>query len=308
MRLDTDNLYNILGINADSSRKEIRKAYKRLAHQHHPDNGGEAERFKKISEAYQILHDPEQRSVYDQQRKDAQQEAHQRNTVESDQGSQSWDNGRWPGTHPGSTGDSDWFTIMDLFGGGGVDEGNQGWRGAVQYPTDTHSELTLDLRTALAGTTVGITNPDGSVTDARIPGGYGENHTYKITGKGQTDPVSGVRGDLYVHVHVEEPTPWRRRGRYGLELDMPVDMLEALQGATIEVPGWDTDHKIRIPGGLADQSTVRITGGGLTIGNHTGDLYLKILVLLPDDLDAAALTTIAEIRSNTGRAAREKLR
>lgn len=286
--------YKILGVPKTASKEEIKKAYRKLAQQHHPDaNKGDAaaeSRFKEISEAHAILSNDEKRAEYDQIRQ----------FIDS--------GGRRFYNAPGGGGNVR-VNIGDLFGDQtGADSvfedllGGFGFR--PQGPRrgqDAETNIRLSFGDAIQGTTVSI--PQGG--KVKIPPGVGDGARIKVAGRGSPGPNGGPRGDLYVRVEVEEH-PIFGRGKDGdLIVNLPVTFTEAALGAKVEVPTIDGSVTVKVPAGTPNGKTLRVRGRGAPKprGGH-GDLLVRVLVQVPEKLsrqEKDLLQKFAEVHKDSPR-------
>jgi molecular chaperone DnaJ len=282
------DFYAILGVSKDVSDAELKKTYRSLARKHHPDsNQGDASaeaRFKEISEAYSVLSDTTQRSEYDQIR--AMATGGPRFTAGGSQGGFDdvfggmFGEGASRGGRNADFGD----LFSGLFGGGG---GFQGYREPTKG-RDVVSRVTLDLKTAVAGTDVTLEGPSGNTIKARIPAGVKDGQKVRLRGKGHPSPDGGRPGDAIITVGVPKHQIFSRDGD-NLRVVVPVTFLEATLGATIEVPTIDGDVvKVKVAPGTPSGQILRVKGRGVRGGTALGDLLVELAVAVPSHLSGAA--------------------
>lgn len=318
------DFYKILGIAKDASDADIKKAYRKLARQYHPDtNSGEAaaeKKFKDISEAYSVLSDPDERQQYDAIR------AMGGGARFAPHGAGSTANGGFEdlfgglftgggGRHSGgySTAGGIPPEFADLFGGGfGGAGGPAGYQRAPQKGADRTASTSISFAGSIRGTTIGLREPDGDVIDVRVPAGIKDGQKVRVRGKGQYSPSGN--GDLMVTVNVK-PHDFYTRDGDNLRIHVPVTFPEAALGADIEVPTIDGEHvRVRVPAGTPSGRTLRVKGRGVKTSKGTGDLLVTIDVAVPRNLSKeaeeavkafAAATAGADVRE--GLAAKAKL-
>ena len=286
--------YKTLGVSSTASKDEIKKAYRKLAQQYHPDtNKGDAAaeaRFKEISEAYAVLGNDDKRKEYDEMRR---------------YGGGGF--GFRPGG-PGRGGRNVRVDIGDLFGGNGVDLGDLfggfGFRGP-QKGADAEAEVVLSFEQAVEGTTIEL----ASGTKVRIPPAVTDGTRIRVSGKGAPGPQGAEPGDLYVNVRVR-PHPVFTQGRDGdLTVEVPVTFPEAALGANVVVPTLDGHVTVKVPPGTQHGRMLRVRGKGgpRASGPHPprGDLLVKIGVEVPRKLsrkEREALERFAEVHEASPRA------
>lgn len=318
------DFYKILGIAKDASDADIKKAYRKLARQYHPDtNSGDAaseKKFKDISEAYSVLSDPEERQQYDAIR------AMGGGARFAPHGAGSTANGGFEdlfgglftgggGRHSGgfSTAGGIPPEFADLFGGGfGGAGGPAGYQRAPQKGADRTATTSISFAGSIRGTTIGLREPDGEVIDVRVPAGIKDGQKVRVRGKGQYGPAGN--GDLMVTVNVK-PHDFYTRDGDNLRIHVPVSFPEAALGADIEVPTIDGEHvRVRVPAGTPSGRTLRVKGRGVKTSKGAGDLLVTIDVAVPKNLSKeaeeavkafAAATAGADVRE--GLAARARL-
>ncbi|KQO61382.1 DnaJ C-terminal domain-containing protein [Curtobacterium sp. Leaf261] len=305
------DFYAVLGVSKDASEADLKKTYRKLARQFHPDsNPGDIaaeNRFKEISEAYSVLSDKSQRSEYDQIRAMG---SGARFTAGAGgpggqggfedvfggmfgggQGGQRVRFGQGgPGGQAGRGGGFEDILGGMFGGGGGFGQPSGGYRG-FGGPTpgrDVSATTTLDFRTAIAGETVKLTQGSGRPVNVRIPAGVADGQKIRLKGRGEPSPDGGEAGDLTVTVTVRKHPVFERDG-LNLRVDVPVTFVEATLGATIEVPTLAGQPvKLKVAPGTPSGRVLRVKGRGVTTKKGTGDLLATVQVAVPGHLSAEA--------------------
>ena len=283
------DLYTILGVKKSDDDAAIKKQYRKLARELHPDKtkGDKKleERFKAVSEAYEVLSDAKKRAEYDEMR----------NLYQSGGIPSGGFGGGGPGGgfNGGGANYQDIFGGQDLFsslfGGGGRSRGPQ--RGA-----DLQSETSISFRDSIFGKEITLRGEKGPIT-ARIPAGIKDGGKIKLKGRGQEG--SGGPGDLYVIVHVT-PHPLFARDGENLKISLPVTFAEAALGADIAVPTLTGDEvKVRLAPGTPNGKTLRVKGRGITHNHQTGDLLITIVIQVPQRLDGKAKKALEDFAEAT---------
>lgn len=297
------NPYEVLGVARDASTDEIKKVYRRLARETHPDlNPGDAKaeaRFKDISVAYEILADPERRKQFDEFGEisleagfDAERARAARDRFSSRFGA------------PDTEGFGEGFAfggIEDLLRGfgaqggfGGPSGGGRGMRFRMDGP-DVEASMALGFVEAVKGgeKRIVIARPraDGSRLEEeitiRIPSGVTDGGKLRIPGKGGEGVNGGSPGDLWVYVRVEPHPVFERSGR-DLELELPITLAEAVRGGRVEIPTLEGRATLTIPPGTSSGSRLRLRGQGVPASKTSpaGDLYARIKIVVPKDAAA----------------------
>jgi curved DNA-binding protein len=297
MPVEFKDYYAVLGVAREASPDEIKKAFRKLARQYHPDiakdkKNAEA-KFKEINEAYEVLSDPEKRKKYDELGPDWQQ----------------------PGGFPpprarrgagaggvpyqefnfGGTGYSDFFE--QFFGGGrrspDFDEiFREARRGQAQRGADIEGDILVTLDEVMHGSTRELTlrhaNPESGETESetfqvRIPPGAQQARRIRIAGKGGYGGGGGERGDLFLRVKIAPHPDFEARGS-DLVHELALAPWEAVLGAQVVVPTLTSTIKLRVPAGTNTGRELRIRGHGLPQGKggERGDLYVVVSVQVPE--------------------------
>jgi len=280
--LDKD-FYKILGVSKDVSDAELKKKYRKLARDNHPDsNPGDAKaeaRFKDISEAYSVLSDPEQRREYDSLR--------------------AMGSGARFTSGGGNSGGGFEDVFSNLFGGGGRQSaGFGGFPGfgfdpGPQKGQDLKAEVKVNFIDSIQGTTVKLNTGRTSI-NVKIPAGIENRQRIKLAGKGQPSPNGGPSGDLLVTVLVGTHPVFTRDGN-NLRVQVPVTFIEASLGATIEVPTLGGPPvKLKVSPGTPSGRTLRVKGKGVQ-KSTPGDLLATVEVAVPSRLSPKAKKILDEL-------------
>jgi DnaJ-class molecular chaperone len=283
--------YQILGVSKSAAADDIKKAYRRLAKELHPDNAaGNEERFKEVSSAYAILSDPAKRGKYDRGEIDA--DGNERGGRER-RGYKAYSSaGR-----PHSGGEEEGFSaedfFSDLFGrkrgqrtGPGAGAG-AGKTGPKARGTDIAYSVSVSFTEAAVGAKRRINLSNGKSLDVTIPPGTEDQQKLRLKGQGLSGLGGGPAGDAIVEVLVE-PHPHFRRDDGDIHLELPITLPEAVLGATIKVPTVGGAVALKIPPGSNTGAVLRLRGKGVVSqqDGKTGDQYVKLRVVLPDPPDS----------------------
>jgi molecular chaperone DnaJ len=353
----TRDPYGALGVDKKASQEEIKKAYRKLARQYHPDkNPGDQqaeERFKEVQEAYSILSDPEKRKQFDQG------------------GIFGFDPGSFRTGAGGFGGFGD--ILSDLFGGGGA---TAGMRNRPERGRDLETEVHVSFDQAVEGAQVPVTVPlaapcptcrgtgarpgttpqvcsacqgrgveaesqglfsisqpcrvcGGTGTEIKepcptckgsghtrqvkrykvnIPAGVRDGSRVRLAGKGEAGQRGGPPGDLYVVTRVADSPIFKRKGD-NLEVDVPITIVEAIKGATVEVPTLAGAKRIRVPAGTQHGTVQRLRGEGppRLSGKGRGDIHYRLSVEVPRTLSKEQSEVVDELEQVMNGNPRERL-
>ena len=307
MPIEFKDYYKTLGVPRNASQDDIKKAFRKLARQYHPDvakeKKGAEEKFKEINEAYEVLGDPQNRSKYDDLGPDGEQAARfQGATGRRGRGRSGPGGDENVEFHFDGTGFSDFFE--QFFGRGnrfdGADEfanpgaGSVEEAGFVHRGSDFESDILVTLEEALLGSerTISLQRVDRrtgqtrtQTLKVRVPPGVHEGQAIRVAGMGEDGIGGGGAGDLYLRVRFAAHPEYRVRGSdlyYGLDLAP----WEAVLGTRVIVPTLKDQVSLHIPAGTNQGRQLRIRGRGLPVGRtgQQGDLYVVINIELPQKI------------------------
>jgi len=275
------DFYKILGVAKDVSDADLKKAYRKLAKENHPDlHPGDAKaeaKFKDISEAFDVLSDPEQRREYD--------------AIRAMGGGARFTSGGQ------GAGFEDVFG--NLFGGGFQGQGFPGFGGGFggfggpQRGQDLVATQAIDFIDSIQGTTIKL-GVRGESVSVKVPAGIQDGQKLKVKGKGQPSPNGGPAGDLVVTIKVRSHQVFSRDGE-NVRVSVPVTFAEAALGATIQVPTLGGDPvKLKVAAGTPNGRTLRVKGKGVQLGSRQGDLLATIEVVVPSHLSSKAKKLLEE--------------
>jgi curved DNA-binding protein len=290
--------YLTLGVERTATPAEIKRAYRKLAKKWHPDTNAknpEAEaRFKTIATAYEVLSDPERRRLYDEFGDEALRSGFDADRARA---ARAWaSQGR-------SSGGGIPFDLSDLDSFFNAGRKRRDVRGS-----DVRAVVELELIDALRGAelTTHVPGVEQPIT-VRIPRGTDDGTVLTVKGRGSPSPFGGEPGDLLIETRVR-PHPHFERTGLDLRLRLPVTLDEAVNGATVSVPTPDGPVKLKIPRGSQNGATLRLRDKGVTRKDLTGDLYVELVVRLPDQPDEAFAAAARNANSGYLHPVRDDLR
>jgi DnaJ-class molecular chaperone len=296
--------YQELGVSRSSSADEIRKSFRKLAKEHHPDrNPGDAraeERFKRLSAAFDILGDEEKRRKFDRGEIDADgREVHP--AYRGGPGSAGAAGGAGgPFGAGGFRGEFDGVNFEDILGemfaqrgaGGGAGGGGRGFAGRG---SDIRARLDVDLEDAIRGASRRITFGDGRTLEVAIPKGAAEGQTLRLRGQGHPGRNGGAAGDVLIELAIR-PHPIFKLEGADLHMDLPISVPDAVLGAKVDAPTPDGAVSLTVPKRSNSGATLRLKGRGAVDPEtgRRGDLFARLMIMLPEppgpELEALAET------------------
>lgn len=304
MTATSPDFYQVLGVSRSASQDEIQRAYRKLARQYHPDinkDPGAEERFKEISEAYDVLSDPETRRRYDQFGPDFRQipedvdpEAYARARAGAGRargGRTRWagPEGRWAGPEGGWAGAGgagvDLEDLLEGLFGGRAQRPGRGWGRVPGADQEAEVEVTVEEAYRGGRRTLSLAGPAGTRTlEVTIPPGVTDGQRIRVAGQGGSGGDGAPPGDLFLIVRILPHPRYRVKGR-DVFVDLPLAPWEAALGASVAVETPDGTARVKVPPGTSSGRRLRLRGRGLPNPRGTpGDLYAEIRIVVPRTL------------------------
>ncbi len=288
--------YQELGVSRTATTDEIRKAFRKLAKQFHPDtnpgNKAAEDRFKQVSAAFDILGDAVKKKKFDAGEIDADGREIARGFGGPGGGPFGAGGFNRGGFQSRGGADGPEIDLGDLFGdilgrgarGGGGFGGGAGGGGFSPRGADVRARLDIDLEEAIRGGKKRVAFSDGRTIDVTIPAGAQEGQTLRL--KGQGSPGRGGQGDALIELAIKPHPIYRREGET-LVMDLPISVPDAVLGGKIEAPTPDGNVMLAVPKGSNSGATLRLKGRGLADAKgKRGDLLARLVVTLPDEPDS----------------------
>ncbi len=325
---DFKDYYTILGVSKTASTDEIKQAFRRLARKYHPDvNPGNKQaeaRFKEVSEAYEVLSDPDKRRKYDQFGQYWKQADQGWSTAGRSSGANAgfedfefgkYNNfdefindllGRFGSTGAGTSGGTrqsysystssrrpSGFSGFDGFG-----DSTTGFENTTPGTTpDQEAAIALTLAEAFQGVQKRI-NLGTETLEVRIPPGAKPGTRVRVRGKGMVNPLTGQRGDLYLKVEIQPHSFFKFDGD-NLACEVPITPDEAVLGTQIDIPTPDGMVKLNVPAGIRSGQSLRLRGKGWSQpGGGRTDLLVKIAIVAPKELTSVEREYYEKIRNS----------
>ena len=275
MPLSYTDYYEVLRVPHDADQDTIRRAYRKLAREYHPDLNADSdaeERFKELGEAYEVLSDAEKRERYDRL------------------------GARWREAERETPGES----FEDFFAHQGFGDGTRAEFGQDLFEAlfgaragrasgplrgrDLEALLELSLEDALAGGRRRLTL-DGREVNVNFPAGVRDGQLIRVAGRGGDGREGGPPGDLFLRVVLKPHPRFRRRGDHDLDVELPITPSQAALGATVVVPTPTGSAQVRVPAGSSSGRRLRLRGRGLPKrGGESGDLHALVKIVVPNEL------------------------
>jgi DnaJ-class molecular chaperone len=307
------DLYKTLGVAENADDATLKKAYRKLAKEFHPDVTGndkkKTERFKEINEAYSVLGDAQKRKEYDRLKHAPVRPDGMPEGFDADAFAQTFGRARTSAGGVEINGDFDIGDIFATLFGGGAQGGGFGGRGRARARSsrgsDVAGRLEITLAEAALGTKRTVRNGSGSTVEVSIPPGVETGGRLRLPGQGAAAPgKDGAPGDLYLDIEVR-PDRFLRRNGSDIELDLPITFAEAALGAKIEVPTVEGRVTVTIPPGTSSGARLRLRGRGVkSADGGRGDQLCRVEIVAPkikpEDKETRKL--VEELARRTGAA------
>ena len=307
------DFYEILGVSRTATRDEIQQAYRKLARAHHPDvnkDPAAEDRFKDVSEAYDVLSDPDTRRRYDEFGPDFRRVPE---GVDPDTWNRARSAGpRGAGAGPGrraagpagdtgfTTGSGENIDLDDLLGGLFGGRARRGW-GPIPG-ADQEAVVELTVEEAYHGTRRSVTLEGGGQTrtlEVTIPAGVTNDQRIRLAGQGGRGTEGASAGDLFLIVRVARHPRYRVEGR-DLHVELPVAPWEAALGTTAAVDTPDGEAKVKVPAGTSSGRRLRLRGRGLPNPRGTpGDLLAEVKIMVPGKLSPEERRLFTELTATS---------
>lgn len=288
--------YKELGVARNASAEEVKKAFRKLAKDLHPDkNPGDKaaeERFKRVTAAFDLLGDKDKRAKFD------------RGEIDADGREQfrGFGGGARPGAGPGGFGGApggragfeniDLDELFGMFGGQGRQRGARDFTPKGQ---DVRATLEITLEDSITGATRRIQFSDGRTLDVTIPKGAGDGQVIRLRGQGAPGRM-GEAGDALIELRIAKHLLYRREGA-DLEMDLPISAPDAILGGKVTVPTPEGRVSMTVPAGSNSGKVLRLKGRGGFAGGKRGDLLARLVVTLPEPQDETLVKFAEEWRA-----------
>ncbi len=305
MPTQSQDFYAVLGLSKNVSQEEIKKAYRRLAREYHPDlHPGPKkvemeQKFKELGEAHDVLKDPETRKKYDKYG------ANWKEAEVYEQGRQQAGGGQDGGGKSSDQQTGDFGKIFEEMFGAKTHRQDQTFRGFSMPGADFEVSVPLTLKEVVHGATRRLELPDEQghtqKLDVRIPKGVLDGERVRVKGKGAKGMGAGRSGDLYLHVHFIPDRVFAHEGA-NIVVTLPIWPWEAVCGAEVQVPTLTGTVKLKVPVGAQASQRLRLRGKGLPRRSGSGgDQYVEFKIVTPEkpsDEEQALFAKLQEVQHN----------
>ncbi len=281
----SDDPYSVLGVAKDANAAEIKKAYRRIAKECHPDlKPGDAEaeaKFKAAAAAYDLLKDPETRARYDNGEIDASGQERPQQQYYRDYAEAAGN------PYRGRQADPD--DMSDIFAEFMRGRGGFGGQRTQEFHAPGHNlnySLQISFLDAVFGASQKLTLPDGNRIEVKIPAGITTGQTIRLRGKGAPGYGEGPPGDALVTISVADHPLFDRQGD-DIHITLPITIDEAVLGGKVPAPTIDGGVNVTVPAGTSSGKTLRLRGKGVKKrgSSERGDQLIELTVALPDQID-----------------------
>jgi DnaJ-class molecular chaperone len=289
-----DDPYATLGVAKNASDEDIRRAFRKLAKELHPDiSKGNEERFKKVSSAYEILGDADKRRAYDRGEIDGRGDPRHAGFRQY--------RGARAGAAAGGGFDEFGFgdIFSDIFSGAGQRAG--GRSNFVSKGHDVRYTLEVDFLESASGSTKRVTLPGGGTLDLNVPAGVTDGQVLRLKGKGQRGASGAEPGDALVEIRVRPHALFKREDD-DILVEVPITIDEAVLGAKVEVPTISGRVQLTVPKGTSSGRVFRLKGKGVKSAGRTeaGDQLVTVKIVLPETIDDTLAYFFSEWRQKNG--------
>jgi DnaJ-class molecular chaperone len=268
--------YAALGVSKSASADDIRKAYRKLAKELHPDvrpnDQAAAERFKRVTAAFNLLSDPDRRAKFD--RGDIDADGNERSAYGAGAGYSGF--GGFSGNRARPGRNESFEDLFDgLFSRGG---GRQGF--GAQRGEDVRYRMDVEFLDAVNGARRRVTMSDGRTLDLQIPAGIKSGQTLRLKAQGLSGAGGGAPGDALVEITVGQHPKFRRDGE-DIRMDLPVSLAVAVEGGRWEATIPSGSVTLTIPPGSNSGDVLKLRGKGVQSKPNPGDLLVRLMIVLP---------------------------
>ncbi|MBR3501902.1 MAG: J domain-containing protein [Alphaproteobacteria bacterium] len=292
-----DDLYRILGVNKNASESEIKSAYRKLARKYHPDlnkdDKNAAEKFKQVSNAYDILGNEEKRKKYDNNEIDAEGKPTGFGTGFGAGGSGTYG---FSGGNPfgggfrgaGGFGGAQGFDFSSIFGDDIFSQFGAGAQGGGKYGARKGQDISYNMRVDFLDAARGAekkVNIGGKEVNVKIPAGMQNGQTLRLKGMGNSGLNGGENGDVLITVNIAEH-PYFKNDKLDILLNLPISIKEAISGAKITVPTINGKVAVKVPPFSSSGEKLRLKGQGIKTKSAQGDQIVTLQIMLPKDKSA----------------------
>ena len=286
--------YKVLGVSKSAKPDEIRKAYRKLARENHPDakpdDKAAAERFKQIQESYDVLNDDTKRQQYDRFGSDYKQAGR----AGAGQNPFAGGGGGFGGGGPIDLGDlfGQGVDFSEFFGGAAPASSSRKGKRTAARGEDVRATVGVPFETAVSGGAIDVRIDRGGKVETltvKVPPGVSSGQVVRLAGQGSPSPRGGAAGDLFLTIDIEPHAYFRREGS-NLLLDVPITPSEAVLGTKVEVPTLTEGQMVvKIPPGTSSGAKLRLRGKGIVDSqtHQTGDQFVVVKIVVPKEISEA---------------------